>query len=141
MQNLGSLTKIQYPECPLEGFHKGETMNYVCLDAACKDNLLCCNACLEESHKAHHYLPLKLILNDALQKIMTNQQETFNSDEILVLIQNSRQVILQQYSEIVNFIEQKTKEIEQSQIAFFDSLQMQVVAKSACNKDQIKQLI
>lgn len=45
--------KIRYLECDKGGFHYGEVINMICLEPSCLEDLLCCCACIEESHKKH----------------------------------------------------------------------------------------
>ena len=68
----GYIPKVNYVECSKAGFHFGEICNMVCVEPSCLEDLLCCCACIEESHKKHMYSclrlrtkPLKMVMNEA----------------------------------------------------------------------------
>lgn len=45
--------KLSYVECSKQGMHYGEVCNMVCVEPSCLEDLICCCACIEESHKKH----------------------------------------------------------------------------------------
>lgn len=62
------LLSIPYLECQRNGFHSGELLNSVCLEATCVGNNICCIVCVEESHKGHKIKPLKFIIGECMKK-------------------------------------------------------------------------
>lgn len=55
--------KVHYALCSRGGYHTGEALNMVCLEAKCQAAQLCCCACVEEAHKDHKYSPFYSALN------------------------------------------------------------------------------
>ena len=51
--NIEQSVKVMYVECQKQGMHFGEVCNMVCLEPSCVEDLICCCACIEESHKKH----------------------------------------------------------------------------------------
>ena len=64
MKNIG------YLECEKGGYHTGEFLNIVCLESACKPNILCCCACVEEYHQNHKYLLIITFRTKTLKKLL-----------------------------------------------------------------------
>lgn len=62
----------------------------VCIETSCIEDLVCCCACIEESHKKHITKPLKLIMNEARQQAELTKPTNFNIDVILDIMNASQ---------------------------------------------------
>lgn len=82
----GLLSKLPSIECQKGGLHEGELQNIVCLDKKCvsKLNFLSCNQCIDELHKSHASLPVKLLLNDILLHAAIKKSSFINLKQMVI---------------------------------------------------------
>jgi len=61
--------KVRYLKCSKGGLHEGEVLNFVCIDANCKNKGLICPVCQNTTHAGYQTMHLKIFLNEIAKNI------------------------------------------------------------------------
>lgn len=82
--------KVHYLECERGGYHFGEALNMVSMDAKPTERILLCCACVEEDHKQPTARPLRQVMLESSQAIAALKPAKFNIDIALELVKNQK---------------------------------------------------
>ncbi|KRW99195.1 hypothetical protein PPERSA_07438 [Pseudocohnilembus persalinus] len=137
---------IKYPVCPKQGFHEGEPLNHLCLNNQCKSDNIICSFCIEERHKQHQTMPLKVFFHQTNQKIKESkkqQQEPDQKIDIDNIVQNLEDQKKNMQTVFQNQVQEwnkKFQEVEQSIIDYYDLLKESAQTQASSFQD-IQQFI
>ncbi|KRX08906.1 Concanavalin A-like lectin/glucanases superfamily [Pseudocohnilembus persalinus] len=113
-QNISNI-KIPYLQCPHQGLHYGEELNFLCITGECPENGLICSICRAQKHKDHKIIQLKKFLVD-INYSFTQQEkkQKFNIEDLLENIEVMQQENLYTLKKFVENISEKIKNLEES---------------------------
>ncbi|CAK75657.1 unnamed protein product (macronuclear) [Paramecium tetraurelia] len=103
---------MNYFNCPLGDIHEGEQLNFVCLEANCKEMGLICPVCRTQKHSKHKVIPLKIFLADIYTNINAKQNQN-SLDSLLVQLDQSRLKMLSSLKDIVQKMVLQIKLLEE----------------------------
>ena len=105
-------------ECPE---HKGQVLNWVCVEKVCAGRLLC-QVCIIQGHikKHQNYVPLEAIVSNPMMSLkfpemalQKKQASAFSEESILQKIQLEEDKLNEIFTEIVVALRKKLAEVKQ----------------------------